>query len=174
MNKTWVLSLICEDQPGRVETLAKIISDHDGSWQESRMAHMAGKFAGIVKISVAEGRAQALQKALMSLQDMQLVIDEVKRQEDTSPQQTYSFTAIGNDRPGIVHEIAQAFAHHNINLDELHTDYTSAPHSGEALFRAQGELHVPDTVNSDLIIEQLDDIADELGIDIDIELPELS
>ncbi len=174
MKKTWVLSLICEDEPGRVETLAKVISDHGGNWQESRMAHMAGKFAGIVKVSVPNEQATELHKALMSLNEMQLVIDEASKQQDSSPQRTFSFSALGNDRPGIVHEIAQAFAQHSINLDELHTDYTSAPHTGEALFRAQGELHVPDSVDSDRVIEHLDDIADELGIDIDIELPETS
>ena len=43
-----VLTVIGDDRPGLVEQLAAAISEHRGNWLESSMAHLAGKFAGIV------------------------------------------------------------------------------------------------------------------------------
>jgi len=169
MNKILVISVISDDKPGIVEALAKVISEHGGNWQESRMAHMAGKFAGILQVSVSADNADALCRALDEVPDMRLLVDRVESQSETpTTQTTQSFSAIGNDRPGIVREIAQAFSSRQINLDELHTDYTTAPYSGEALFRAQGDIHVPDQVDNDELKEQLEAIADELGIDIEL------
>ena len=47
-----VLTIIGEDRPGIVESLAEIISDHSGNWLESSMSQLAGKFAGILRVSV--------------------------------------------------------------------------------------------------------------------------
>ncbi len=43
-----VLTLIGPDRPGLVEAVAEPIAAHGGNWLESRMAHLAGQFAGIV------------------------------------------------------------------------------------------------------------------------------
>jgi len=171
MKTILVISLISDDKPGVVEALAKVIADHGGNWQESRMAHMAGKFAGIVQVSVATEQAESLKIALNAMSDIRILLDEASPHNSTQGEyRSVVFNAIGNDRPGIVREIAQAFASHGINLAELHTDYTSAPHSGEPLFQAQGELQLPQDIDGDKLNEQLDDIADELGIEIDIEV----
>ena len=47
-----VLTVIADDKPGIVEKLSSVIADHHGNWLESRMAQMAGKFAGILRISI--------------------------------------------------------------------------------------------------------------------------
>ena len=41
-----VLTLIGPDRPGLVEAVAEVVARHGGNWLESRMAHLAGKFAG--------------------------------------------------------------------------------------------------------------------------------
>jgi len=172
MKTILVISLISDDKPGVVEALAKVINDNGGNWQESRMAHMAGKFAGIVQVSVATEQAESLKTDLRAMSDIRILLDEASPLKPTQGEyRLVEFNAIGNDRPGIVREVAQAFASHGINLAELHTNYISAPHSGEPLFQAQGELQLPRDIDADKLHEQLDDIADELGIEIDIEIP---
>ena len=47
-----VLTLIGPDRPGLVESLAKRVTAHGGNWVESRMAHLAGQFAGILRVEV--------------------------------------------------------------------------------------------------------------------------
>ena len=50
---------------------------------------------------------------------------------------------VGLDRPGIVREISMLLAQHEVNVEELSTDRSSAPMSGEMLFRARARVHVP-------------------------------
>ena len=49
-----VMTVIAPDRPGLVEALAATVASHQGNWVESRMAHLAGQFAGILHIEVAD------------------------------------------------------------------------------------------------------------------------
>lgn len=172
MNTYLVLTVISDDKPGVVELLARTISKHQGNWLESRMAHLAGKFAGILQIAVAPEHQQALREALGQLNERGLkVIVEEATATEKAPCKNFHFSVIGNDRLGIVHEIAQAFAGRNINMDELETSYSSMPWSGEPMFEATGIIEVPEAVDMDALWEQLDVIADELAVDIRLETP---
>src|SRR5450830_1474043 len=62
-----VLTIIAADKPGLVERIAQNIAAHGGNWLESRMAHMAGQFAGILRVSVPAENRQALVNALEDL-----------------------------------------------------------------------------------------------------------
>ncbi len=64
-----ILTIMANDRPGIAERLAREIEAHHGNWLESRMATMAGKFAGIVRIDVPSEHAEAAQKALQRLRD---------------------------------------------------------------------------------------------------------
>jgi len=67
MPTSLVLTVLGEDRPGLVEALSHIIAAHEGNWLESRMAHLAGQFAGILRANVPEGNAAALLTALQGL-----------------------------------------------------------------------------------------------------------
>ena len=43
---TLVLTVIGRDRPGLVDTLSGVVAEHGGNWEESRMAHLADRFAG--------------------------------------------------------------------------------------------------------------------------------
>lgn len=170
MNTYLVLTVISDDKPGVVELIARTISKHQGNWLESRMTHLAGKFAGILQVAVAAEHQQALRQALEQLTSQGLkVVVENATLTDKAPCQAFHFNVIGNDRPGIVHEIAQAFAGRNINMDEIETSYSSMPWSGEPMFEATGIIEVPETVDMDDLWDQLDMIAEELAVDIRVE-----
>ena len=49
---TLVMTVIGPDRPGLVETLADSVKRCGGNWLESRMAHLAGEFAGILRVEV--------------------------------------------------------------------------------------------------------------------------
>lgn len=167
-----VLTIMSNDKPGVVELLAQTITQYQGNWLESRMAHLAGKFAGILQVSVDKERQAALIEALMSLADKGLkIIVETALDEIKPVGKEFYFNVVGNDRPGIVHEIAQAFAGRNINMGELETSCSSMPWSGEPMFEATGLIEVPSSVDMDSLYAQLDMIADELAVDIRLEAP---
>ena len=49
MDKNLVLTFIATDKPGLVQRLSELVTQEDGDWLESRMAHLAEKFAGIAR-----------------------------------------------------------------------------------------------------------------------------
>ena len=52
MQKNLVLTVIGPDRPGLVESLSRLVGEHGGNWTQSRMAHLAGQFAGILQIAL--------------------------------------------------------------------------------------------------------------------------
>jgi glycine cleavage system regulatory protein len=167
-----VLTIISDDKPGVVELLAQTITQHQGNWLESRMAHLAGKFAGILQVAIASESEAALREALKNLSDQGLkIVVESAAETIKSTGKEFQFSVVGSDRPGIVLEIAQAFASRHINMSELETACSSMPWSGEPMFEATGLIQVPKSVDMDELYDQLDTIADELAVDVRLESP---
>ena len=78
---------------------------------------------------------------------------------------------LGSDRPGIIREISAALALRGINVDELRTEVVSAPMSGELLFRASAELWIPPTLDLEVLRKDLEALAHELMVDVDLDEP---
>ena len=168
MATSLVLTVIGADQPGVVESLSKTVEDHGGSWMESRMAHLAGKFAGILRVDVPDDRVAGLTAALLA-EDSQGLSIVVEKDTSAGPAEAHRDLALhllGQDRPGIVHEVSQALLAAGANIDELETEVIDATMSGETLFRAEVKLSVPLSVPADDLRDVLEALADELMVDI--------
>lgn len=171
MDKHLILTIISDDKPGVVKQIAKIVSQHKGNWLESQLAQLAGKFAGVIRISLPDEFVSPLDLALTNLShdNIHVQVNELNTHPRQALKRKANFSAAGPDRQGIVLEITQAFTLHNINVEQLNTKCSSMPYSGEPFFEAEGLLSLPDdTLLADLI-EQLDSIADQLGIDLSLE-----
>jgi glycine cleavage system regulatory protein len=166
-----VLTLIGPDRPGLVQAVAGIVAEHGGNWLESRMTHLAGKFAGILRAELPSDRAPAALAALAALEGkgLKIVAETVARTERAAPQRTMDLELLGLDRPGIVREIAQLFAENGVNVEELTTNRTSAPMSGETLFEARAHVHVPATTDVAKLRAALERVASDLMVEVKLE-----
>jgi glycine cleavage system regulatory protein len=169
-----VLTVLGEDRPGLVESVAHVIATHGGNWLESRMARLAGKFAGILRASVPSTNTAALTVALQELeaQGLRLLIDWSASDEPAQNYRQLTLDLLGNDHLGIIRDVAHALAQRGINIEALDTAYLSAPMSGEMLFKATAQLRVPLRV----IIAELQDSLERLAHDlmVDITLTDVS
>ena len=57
---TCILTVVGDDRPGVVSAISAPISAHAASWERSQLSRLAGKFAGIVLVAVADERLDAL------------------------------------------------------------------------------------------------------------------
>src|SRR5882672_10048550 len=107
-----VLTLIGPDRPGLVEAVAGIVAEHGGNWLESRMTHLAGKFAGILRAELPPEKAEAALLALAGLEarGLKVVAETTARPAGPpagdEPARTMDLELLGLDRPGIVREIS--------------------------------------------------------------------
>lgn len=165
-----VITVISDDKPGIVKQLANTVAEHGGNWLESRLSHLAGKFAGVIRISAEPDKLDALEQALSNLgsQHIRVSMEESSDTPTGNIQRQAAFKALGPDRAGIVLEIAQAFAQYNINVEEFNTNCSSMPYSGDPLFEAEGLIQLPESADLHDLSEQLERIADHLAIDIRI------
>jgi glycine cleavage system regulatory protein len=168
MRTSLVLTVIGDDRPGIVESLADAALGLGANWEESRMARLAGKFAGLLRVSVDSGHAAELATRLTTLAPGLTVVVQNTSTPGGIEMRTLRLELVGNDRPGIVRDIARALASQHINIDELETDVTSAPMTGELLFRARADLRVPAAVTTDELRRQLESLAGELMVDLDL------
>ena len=165
-----VLTVIGDDKPGLVESLSKTIAANSGNWLESSMSQLAGKFAGILLVSVAGSNADKLIDELRGLAPaLKVVIERVEAEVHKDAQQTVTLDLIGNDRPGIIREISRALAKHGINVEELKTECVPAPMSGELLFKAHAVLRIPNELELGVLQAELERLADDLIVEIQLE-----
>src|SRR4051794_41844449 len=97
---TLIFTVIGDDRPGLVSTLSAPVSTHRANWERSRFSRLAGKFAGIVLVTVSEDRLDAVVEGLRSLeaQGLQIAIERT----DESPEQgggQLRLEPIGADHP---------------------------------------------------------------------------
>ena len=170
MNKYMVITVIGADRPGLVELLARTLVAHNANWLESRMANLAGRFAGMVEADVPEENFDRLVAALERLQadGLNVMVDSGLSGQDAGGFREVQLELTGQDRVGIVQEISSALARQGVSIEKLHTETESASWSGEALFRAWADLRVPDDLDMEALQQGLEVLADELMVDIDL------
>lgn len=172
MTTTMVFTFVGADKPGLVGKLAQTVSSHGGNWLESRMSELAGHFAGIVQVAVSPAQLPALRAALTELSGDELTIIVAgagPRGGDPDPGRLLRLSIIGNDRPGIVREVATALAARDINVRNMVTTITSAPMSGAPWFEATVSVEVTAALDLAELKQQFDAIANALSVDIDME-----
>src|SRR5262245_61195747 len=113
-----VVTLIGPDRPGLVEAVADTIARPGGNWLESRMALLAGKFAGILRAEVPDDKVREVVEALARLESrgLRIVAEPSAAPPLPTARRAMELDLVGLDRPGIVREISQLLAQHGINV----------------------------------------------------------
>ena len=98
-----------------------------------------------------------------------MVVERSGDRGNLPPQRTLHLELLGQDRPGIVHDVAHALAKHRINVYELNTECVHASMAGGDLFKANATLQVPMDVDEDALRDTLEGLANEMMVDITLE-----
>lgn len=173
MHTSLVLTVIGPDRPGLVEAIAAVIARHGANWEESRMAQLGGQFAGMLRVTAPEETQDALEDALAGLGSVGLKVTVARAAAAAQVQEPklLHLNLVGQDRPGIVREIAEALARRGVSIESLETRCVSASMSGEMLFEAEAVLAVPPALAADELRTALEALANELMVDLDLAEP---
>ncbi len=167
MKQTFVMTILGVDRSGLVRSIAAIVAAHDANWLESRMARMAGQFAGILRVDCPAENVEALSTALHQLAGQGVQVHLSKEPAPTSDERRlWHIDVVGNDRAGIVHELTQAIEHCGGNVEELITGLESAAMSGHPMFRATGKVSLSGHGGEESLRTAIENLSDDLSVEI--------
>ncbi|QBG35258.1 glycine cleavage system protein R [Litorilituus sediminis] len=159
-----VISCIGPDQTGLVDTLSKVINQHNGNWQVSSLHHLSGYFAGVIEVAVTEEQTQSLAEAIKAINGLSCQI-EVAEPNLPPVESNLVLELTANDRAGIVQDVSSVIHQQGGNLVKLVSSQDSAAHSGQVMFKAKVQIAIADG-HTDALIESLEQLADDLMVDI--------
>lgn len=174
MTTTLVLSVIGDDRAGLVKALADVIAANDGNWERSHLSELAGKFAGIVVVTIPESRVDAFREALAPLEGL---LDVAVHDAASGPvdaagdDQEVRIDLLGNDRPGIVGAVSGVLARHGLSVAELSSTTRDAPMAGGRLFEAMAVVTIPADTDLDAVQLDLEQLATEIMVDVTLTPP---
>ncbi len=163
-----VLTAIGDDRAGLVSALADVVAEHGGNWERSQMAELAGKFAGIVLVTVPDAAVEEFMRALDPLADV-LDVHAHLGGEPITDAQRFTLHLLGNDQPGIVRELSGILSALDVSIDQLATATREAPMAGGILFEAEVVLVAPAELDREELRTALEELAGELMVDITLD-----
>ncbi len=168
--RTFAIALAGDDRPGLVEQLAGTVAEHGGNWLDARITVLAGQAAGVVLASVPEARAESLREALLGFagDDLHLRVAEAPARQAQPAYHRVYLELMGQDRPGIVQEVSRVLHRRGINIEDLVTERVSGAMAGGTMFKAAAELEIPDSLSTDTVRADLEALANELMVDLQV------
>jgi glycine cleavage system regulatory protein len=162
------MTLVGNDRPGIVEAVSELIVQHQGDWVDSRMANLSGKFAGILHADIPDAQYQAFCDAVdAGIDGLEITLETIG--SVTAPVgQCYILELVGQNQPGIIHQISSTIADNGATIEELSSEISDASMSGEKLFKASIKLCLPPGQDIEDLGEVLEELANELIVDIEL------
>lgn len=170
MIRQLVLTIVASDRPGIVQAVADVVAHHGGNWMDSSMVRLGGEFAGIVRVSVAQENADALEASLVALKDQGLAITVQAASAGPAMAGTSAHLMVsGADHPGIVRDISMSLAECGVSIAELHSEQFPASMTGQSMFQASALVLIPSGQGLDGLRERLERLAQDIMVEIDIQ-----
>lgn len=167
MSQILILSFVADDRQGLVERISQAVTEAGGNWLESRMAHLAEKFAGIARVEAPDDKLSQLKEALKALETdgIHLIIEEAEASHPVSGI-ILTLELVGPDHPGIVKDITRCLSGRRVSIEEMQTDVRPAPMGGDILFHATLTVRAPADLDDRDLRDDLEQLSAALMIDI--------
>lgn len=168
---TLVLTIVGGDRSGIVASVADAVATHGGNWETSRLAELAGAFAGIVEVSVPAERADALRDALADLDGLHTVtvVAGAGAGDSSAPRQSMVLHVLGNDHPGIVRELSTALSAQGVSIERMTTETRDAAMTGGRLFEATVVAVAPAGLDVGAVRTEVERLAAEIQVDVTLD-----
>ncbi|HVL55643.1 MAG TPA: formyltransferase family protein [Burkholderiaceae bacterium] len=165
-----IVTAIGADRPGIVSLLSDRAQGFGANWAGSRMANLAGQFAGMVHFIVPTEKAEPLAAALSKLEATGLRVVIARSDAPPAPagRRLVKLELIAPDRPGIVRDLSRNLAERGVSIEDLHTELVSSAAPAGHVFKVRALLAVPDTLPIPELRRRLEALATELAVDIEL------
>jgi glycine cleavage system transcriptional repressor len=174
-NNGLILFATGRDRPGIVDRIAGLAYRSGANLEDSRMAVLGGEFALVVLLT---GSPDALGKVRSGMPEIAGELGLTVHFKETTagpearrlpgPHLRYRVQGVSMDHPGIVHKVTHVLAQNGVNVARLDTSLSNAPVTGTPVFSIEIEVEVPASLPLSSLRAQLQKVADEENIDLDL------
>ena len=163
-----VVTVMGPDRPGIVSLMSDRAQRYGANWAASRLANLAGEFAGMVHFEVPRENADALAAALRGLESSGLRVNIAKSDGAGVPAglRGVELELVGDDRVGIVSNLTRMLAARGISIENIHTEIIGGKTAGKPTFKVAAHLLVPAALSLEDLQRELGVLGNEMMVDI--------
>jgi glycine cleavage system regulatory protein len=166
---TLVLSVIGSDRPGLTQALAGAVLSAGGNWLESHLSRLGGLYVGSVLVELETDSVERLRSAVREVDAHGLEVRIAPAVEGPAAAgDAVDLDLIGQDRPGIVHQVTRVLSGLDANIEAFDTHVSVEAHSGANLFHMQARLRLPPSLSAAAVQAALEEISAEIMVDISL------
>ena len=164
-----ILSVIGSDQPGLTQALARAVLSAGGNWLESHLSRLGGLYVGSVLVELDADSVDRLRAAVQEVDAQGLEVRIAPAvEEQGAAGDVVQFSLVGQDRPGIVHQVTKILSDLGANIEAFDTRLSVEPHSGAPLFHMEARLRLPPPLRAEVVQAALEAISGEIMVDISL------
>lgn len=174
MKRYFSITSIGTDRPGIVAGVSEVIYKLGANIEDSSMTILKGQFAMILIVSMDDGLDESdFKNAFGMLSEtlgLHITVDELEGSQfpaHKAPSGTpYVISAIGTDKPGIVHGLAKLLSSKEINITDMNTKVI--PGEDVPVYTMVIEITIPHGLRIDEVEEELSELGRELSVDFSL------
>ena len=164
-----ILSVSGSDRPGLTQALAAAVLTAGGNWLESHLSRLGGLYVGSVRVELDPARIEDLRSAVRAVDAQGLEVRIAPAIEHAPPPgDALQFALVGQDRPGIVHQVTATLSDLAVNIEAFDSQVAAEPHSGAPLFHMHARLRLPAHLPAADVQAALEAISAEIMVDISL------
>lgn len=166
---TLILSVVGSDRPGLTQALAAAVLSAGGNWLESHLSQLGGLYVGSVLVGVEAEGVERLRAAVSAVDAHGLEV-RIAPALEAAPAagETVGFSLVGQDRPGIVHEVTARLSALGANIESFETRLSLEAHTGAPLFHMEALLSLPAALSAAAVQDALEAISAEIMVDVSV------
>ncbi len=149
-------------------TISKRVSDCGCNVTEARVAALGSELGVQVLAQGSWDAIAKLENALAKLErdgGLRIVHFRTNAKQQQSSLLPYVVEVIAADKPGVLFQLAEFFASHNISIEQLHSTRYRAMQTGADMFSAQITIGIPNTMHLAALRDDFLEFCDGLNLD---------
>jgi len=166
MSTQFMVTVTGADRSGLVRQLAEKTHLRGGKWLDSKIVHLEGLFAGIIKIDIPDNAAQTLKKELQALEGLELSFAEPSVTEKV-PSSIVNLNVKATDRPGIISDITHLLMDNSVSVEHMECHRFDVSGISNTVFSANLVLAVPLDMDSKSLVEELEALGDGMRVELE-------
>ncbi len=174
MEHKFIMTAFGKDRPGIVAEIAEIVYENKCNLEDSNMGRLADEFTLILLLTGSGDDLQdRLSRECRRLEREKGIYVFIRPLDFQQPKlaasnHIHTIEVEGVDQAGIVYKVARLLAKERINIETLQSTKKFSPNSGTALYAMDITARVPEAVSLDALQDKLDQLANELHVDINL------